>query len=489
MTERPDSVPRKLWFWLAAMLVLAFGWFEWITWTQYASHSVFLADVGVFDTICAGPRHGHFLRWPIEWNNGLSYFAVHFRPILLPIMALYFFVDHTMTFLTVLNIALVGAIIPLGIFAYGELKNTGLALAVCALYLCHHFVLSVHVANHPESLGFVSFFTMFVAVQRRSRWWFLGALLWTLAIKEDYALYCALFGVGLLCDPETRRWGTWTIVFAFLWAVYSQAVMKLSGTELLLAQGGTPASERFASFGSTKSEIFLGLLSQPGYIARHLFSITMLQLYASVGLIALLDRRTFWLAGAAAGMLLLAEDPVVGRLQFYYSYPAIPFLFFSLVRGLAFIKTRWGKYDRHLVPILTTVLILLAMISVPLKTRGENIRHFPLPISEHHRLAENVIAMIPPDASVAVQYDLYCQVPNRHTKLPFRLKYLDDAEYFLIDGKGRPLDLLGKEKASELEAINQRLESGEFETLFSEDGYYLLKKRNFQTDKNDSTDE
>jgi len=159
------------------MVAGAFLWYEWVTWTQYAAHLVFLADAGVFDVLCAGPRHGHFLRTPLVWNGELNYFAIHFSPVLLFLMPFHFLADHVMTLLTLQNAAMAGAAVPLWLLAREVTRSPVVSLAVAACWLTNHFTASVHLANHPEALGFIGFFGLFLAVQKRSRP-MLGVRIW-----------------------------------------------------------------------------------------------------------------------------------------------------------------------------------------------------------------------------------------------------------------------------------------------------------------------
>ena len=85
--------------------------------------------------------------------------------------------------------------------------------------------------------------------------------------------------------------------------------------------------------------------------------------------------------------------------------------------------------------------------------------------------------IIPAEAPVAVQYDLFAKVPNREIKLPLRLKDLSHAEYLLFNfQRGRPADLYGEENRQELEQIIAIINSDEFEVFVSIEGYYVMRR-------------
>ncbi len=462
---------------LAALLLLAFAWFEWVTWTQYQSNRVFLADAGKFDFICSGLRHGNFLREPLYWNLDVNYFAGHFRPVLLLLMPLYFLADGAMTFLTAMNAAIVLGALPLTLFARDLLRSRALALAVAAAYLSNHFTASLHLAIHPESLALPGMFGMFLAVQRRRPVLYGACMAWALLAKEDYAIWTGLFGLSLLVEPQRdlRRWALATVAAAVAWWVIAHAAMHASGAPLLRSIGDQPLS-RFASMGDTKGEVLLHMATHPLAMAGRLFAPALLAVLASTAFLALADWRAFWLTIASAGVFIVTDDPLVSDLAYYYSYPAIPFLFYNTVRGMANVCAARRVPPETAARVLTILFALVALASVPLRTRTDGYRRFGFPVTDHHRLLPEVADNIPPDAPVAVQYDLYARVSNRPVKLPLRLAWLDDVEWVLLDVNGRMSDLVGEEKREEREELFRRLESPEFETVLAIDGYVVLRR-------------
>lgn len=470
----PDA--RRFGLLLGLLAAAAFAWFEWVTWTQLASNRIFVADAGIFDFMCNSPLHGRWMMSPIHWHTGVTQFAAHYTPIFLLATPFYLLADHPMTWLTFQDAGLALAVVPLGLWARRRLRSDAAALAVAAMYATNVFTGAIHLANHQEALGALGLFTMFLALDMRRPWLFAAGMLWAFCTKETYALVTAMYAVPLLARRELRRWGACTLAVSALWWIGASLVIKHSGAEIYAAMGNKPVA-RYASMGDTMGEVFVHLATHPLDTLQRAVRRPLLDLFLSVGLVALLDWRTSWLVAASAALYMVADDALVRDLHYYYSYPALPFLFHSTVRGAENVLA-WTEPRRALAAkCLAAAGGIAALASIPAATRTDGLRRLGFEIAEHHRFAAQAAAEIPPDAPVAVQYELYNRVPNRRIKLPMRIMFLDEVEYVLMDSTMLPADLRGNEKAAEREELYRRLQSDEWETVERIDGYVVLRKR------------
>lgn len=474
---------------LGGIVAVSFLYMMWITWTQLAAHRVYLADVGVFDVVLSSWRHGHFLRSPLQWDvEGANYFAAHFRPIFLALMPFYLLHDGALTYLTLQNLALALAAVPLGWLARELTQSGALGLAAAVLYLANHFTGSIHLANHPEAFAIPFWFLLFWAVQKRSVWLVVVGALGVLSVKEDMPLYLFAFGMALLLDRDRWKLRAGLVmmagsVLAFFFALW---VMQLSGQAAYHAAGNQPMS-RFESMGSGEVEIILYALTNPHEVAARVFRPSLFWLYASVGFVALRDWRVAWLPLAGALPVLMADDVFLAEMRYYYSYGAVPFLFYAAVRGLALLRT-----DLERLPVasrgplvLACAVFAIAVANAFLPTRTDDHRRVPFQITEHHRTGREVIARIPRDVSIAVQYDLFNRVPNREVKLPLQPWAIDYVDYVLLDLHGRAPDLMQASEIKATQALFEHLWSDEFEDVIGDrrspdmtGGYLLLRRAN-----------
>jgi uncharacterized membrane protein len=480
MTESTNKSGKVFHVVLWSMFVVAFCWFNYITWTQLRANLIFYADAGVFDYLCSGPRHGLFLTHPQSWDLQANYFAMHFRPILLLIMPFYFLVDHAMTFLSFENLALVGAVVPLCYFARRVLQNDLLALGIGGLYLTNHFVRSIHLANHPEAMMFLGFFLLFYAFESKNIWLYLVGAIWVLSIKEEMGLYLCLFAFPFLFCKDRWKWRVvvGTFVLGVLMVGLSVLVMKWAGSGQIDMADLKPG-HRYNELGATAIEKLLFPVYHPILTIERLFRPVLWMAFLTTGLLALLDWRRFWMVFAAPVLFTITSNPLVGNLWYYYSYPIIPFLFYSTVMGTAcansFLMKKGWSSNKVLIPFLGVCLF----VGFFLKTRTDGYEHKPFTVESYHLACDEIISYIPDDVPVAIQYEIYAKVPNRKVKLPLRAENLKHAEYILFNFSpiGRPADLFGDEKKQERDKVVETVYSDEFETVVEAYGYMLRKRK------------
>ncbi|MCX7766586.1 MAG: DUF2079 domain-containing protein, partial [Candidatus Sumerlaeia bacterium] len=176
----------------AIIFLCGFGYFEYVTLTQYWSHHIYLADIGSIDVALANTLRGKFFLSPI---SGWNFWAVHFHPVLLLVIPLYLIFSHVLTLATVYNLGLTASVFPLYYFALAKLKDRLLSAGFAIAYLCNHFVMSIHLALHTESLLMIGFFTMFLAVEIKRRWLYWIGVIWALMVKEDISIYVMFYGI------------------------------------------------------------------------------------------------------------------------------------------------------------------------------------------------------------------------------------------------------------------------------------------------------
>lgn len=485
-------------------MLVAFGWSQYVTWTQFQANRIFVADAGIFDHLCSSPWHGRWMMSPIHWHADVTQFAVHFMPIVVLIAPFYLIADHILTYLAFQNAALVMAAVPLALWARRLTGDGWVALAIALLYLANHFTGSIHLANHIEAIGLVGMFTAFWACERRAVWPYIGGVLWALAVKESYAVIVGLYGLHLavesLRDRTLRPWAAWTLVAAAGWWLFAWATIRLSGADIMIATEAQPLV-RFESMGDTHGAVFLYLLTHPVETLGRIFRRPVFDMLLSGGLIALADWRAVGLVVLGVGIYGVADDALVRNLHYYYGYPGVVMLFYCTVRGAARLL-EWAGTDEHgptrtgteAAPgqagvgtglarrgrlargALMTVCVVVALVSLGLPTRTDGRRRVPYEVTEHHRLAAEVARQIPRDAAVAAQYELFNKVPNRRVKLPMRLVFLDRVEYVFLDQTVFPGDLVGPEKRAEREALFARLASDEWAVDLEVDGYVILRR-------------
>ncbi|MGO8704717.1 MAG: DUF2079 domain-containing protein [Candidatus Brocadiia bacterium] len=411
-----------------AALLAAELYYGWIAWSQQASHHTFPHDVGLIDYSLHWTLHGRFMYSPLI---GRSHFGVHFTPTLLLALPFYALRDGPLTLLLFQSALLAGAAAPLFLLARHATNSRALAALTAGLYLVNYYVGCIHQASHYEALlPFCAFSAMYCALagHRRAYWIF---LVLALGVKTDVALYMVPFGLYLLLAQRDRRLGWGTMGLSLAWFLLAAAV-----TRAFAPAGATPAYLKFYGvYGDSLPAIALDILAHPGRIPLSLVSRPLLTLLATCGFLFLADWRSALLILPPAAVVLLSPDPDFRMLAYYRSAPIIPFLFFATALGAAQLARGPRPAKGLLIAFMAALLAVNGVIWLTQPTLSNGFPMRPFEVTARERAAADIARrLLPLDGRLAVQWDLYCQVPHRA-----EIALLDDyadADYLFVDLKG-----------------------------------------------------
>ncbi|MCB2156884.1 DUF2079 domain-containing protein [bacterium] len=465
----PSSLGYKLA--LAGLLLLAMAWFQWITVSMYYAHRLYLADVGLFNWMMSHTWQGEFLVNPLAPHVDGNYFGIHFQPVFMLVLPLYRLFDHPLTLVCFLTFFLVLAAWPLAELARLVLRSEALALGVAVLFLGNHFVASIHMANHSESLGFAPMFLAFLARERRKPVPFAIGIGLVLLLKEDYALYVVLYGLYLLTERDGWRWGVATIAAGIAGGMLASIVMKACGLEEYTRLGMVAAS-RYTEMGETPLQVLAYLFVHPISTIGRIAKPVLLLLVGSTGVICLLDWKRAGLGLLAAVPFLLTGDHIIARLDYYYSYAAVPFLFLATIGGARLLRENFAERRALIDRVLVVFFVVIALGTQFFPTRTDNLRHLPLKADPRFRMVGFVLEDLPVGATVGAQHQLFCRVPSDRRALPIRPWSIREIDYLLVD------DMLRMSDVSPDEAEEVLRETGKYrwELVSEEMGIRLLKK-------------
>lgn len=168
---------------------------------------------------------------------------------------------------------------------------------------------------------------LFLGIRRSSNGLAAAGLLLLLALKEDLAVYCTLFGISLLFDPGRRRAGLWI-------ASVSAAVFLLAAQIVLPALSGEEHS-RFLSYW--QSGTMTELLRTVPHGAERLLANWRLPYEALLACAFLpLFRPAIFFCVLLPVFTVhsLSNHPIFHTADSYYMYTYLPWLLFGLLEGL-----------------------------------------------------------------------------------------------------------------------------------------------------------
>jgi uncharacterized membrane protein len=515
----PPPMPHTRRYWLA----FAIATFAAITFSVYfclyliARHNAFQTnaeDFGIMDQAVWSILHGFIPRGTIcnsvfESNcvsyDGVSRFAIHFEPILYPVSLLYLIWSDSKVLLIVQVLVVACGVYPAFWLARLRLHSEVAGVAIAILYLLYPGLLQAvdfdfHAVTFTTAL---LFFVLYFLYTRQVIWAFVFALL-AIACKEEISLVVAGFGIWSAIFQWRWRSGLCLALIGVTWFCLVVFVVmphaSPTGHPLLLSrytQLGPPLHFLKQTFLHPLQ--FLKLyIWEPQHRAYLLF------LLSPVCFIALLAPWILILAIPSLALNLLSSDNLMYSGLFQYSAEIVPIIIFATIEGivcffwllrlvkqkLVFVKSKtpekrllvhvvvgkyWANHIQVSVCICLFVLMFFNALVADITFYGvlPFSQDFQWPqVSVHSSKVEQLLHMIPPDASVSAQNKFVSHLSEREHIYLF--PYQDDrAEYILLDTTGDMYPLTSSAYAQEVQKI---LRTGHYRTLVAENGYLLLQR-------------
>ena len=255
----------------------------------------------------------------------------HLSPILWGMVPAFWIVPGPVTLLVAQSIALALGAPAVYLLARRRLGDERLAALFAVLYLVNPSLQGMNVRDfHAAALAVPLLLWAFVAADAGRALLFAGALVLTLATREDAAL--AVIGVGLWLALARRQWwaGAATALGAF-------AILWIDLRWVIPAFRGEPYSHlgRYAAFGGSLLEILAGVVLHPLRTIARLASgdrlVYLLAMLAPLGFLSLLGPLE--LAGAlpALAQNLLSRDPELFHHRTPYQSFVLPFVILAAI--------------------------------------------------------------------------------------------------------------------------------------------------------------
>jgi uncharacterized membrane protein len=400
-------------------------------------------DLGIIDNLMFNAMSGHGFRSPVLFGpSGGSLLAGHATFVLYLFLPFYWLSPRAETLLIIQSVLLGFAAIPLYGFAKTQLPRWSAALVSIAylLYAPLHGLNFYDFHFLPTCIFFLFCLFWALATNRTVLIWVLWAV--CVSIREDVPVGLATLGVFLVFTGYRVRTGVWmTILSVISFVLIKFVIMPMAGTwwfanlyKELMPQGAR-------SYGG----VVMTLLTNPSYVVSTLLTEQKLTyaLHLFVPLVFLpLRRWTYlWLlvGGVFFTLLTTGYKPTVS-ISFQYTSHWIPYLFGATVLAISAMgRSRSGVVHRR--AALTALLVGVVLHSLsfgailrPTRFVG-GFQNIPFRVSEaeraRYRDLKKVVAMIPPEASVAATDRENPHSTNRVTAYPFR-SGSGDAEYLLI---------------------------------------------------------
>jgi len=466
------------------------GYFSYFTVLKHYTFHTFGYDLGIFMQHLWTTLHGHgILYTSVSESSGLGW---HFSPILFLLLPLYAAAPYAETLLVLQSCVLATGSVAVYLIA-GRRVSPWLAAVFAAAYLLYPALHGVNSSDfHPVALSIpLLLFTFHFLESGRLRCGFVFAVL-SMMCKENVPLVVAMMSFYLLVrdvglrTPVSKAWeSVWQprllpITTLGILAVVWFCAALFAVIPHFSQSGGYPYFGRYGGSG-------LALIGNLRYASplkleyvRDLFSPL---LFLSVG-----SPGALLIAVPGLAQNLLARNPNQVMIWFQYSAIIVPGMFIAAVLTAGRMKAWLDSGGRWVMValLLSAAIIWSASLSpAPLAlSRDMPQRTF------HHDVVDAAIALVPDEASVHAQNDLYPHLCHRLyaycTLSPIRIDFFRyyrysmnqfyersdgvEFEYILVDDSNEQ-STLRMADAGSLERLDK-----EYGVYAAGDGVFLYRK-------------
>jgi len=475
---------------LPAALVIAAAaayaaWFAHITLEAHWNGYTRSYDLAIFDNLFWNAAHGgDFLRSTPAGGGETSHFGRHATllvHLLVPIYALH---ESAATLLVLQSLLIGFAAVPLFLFARRHLEPW----LACGIALAYLLYAPLHGSNlydfHFLSLSPFFVFCLAHALETRSRAWLALAVTLTLLCREDVALAVAVLGAYHVLAGRRARVGALLVIVGGAWFAAMKFVL------MPLAAAGASYAEIYQGLLPEGETGFAGvlrtLLSNPAFVLSTLLQEEKLE-YALLVLapLAFVPLRrplgALFLAPGVLFTLLSTEYPLALSIGFQYTAFWSPYVFVA-----ATLLLRSDSFEPRGAPAagaaragwlfafgLSTLLCSYQYGAVFQQSTAAGGFQQPFPFQTgaldlaRRRLRDEVLASLPPAATVAASEGVAPHVSNRATAYTLR-EGVRDAEYVLF---GLPPEAQGEHAF-----VRPLLVSGRFGVVAMNSSYALIQR-------------
>jgi uncharacterized membrane protein len=462
------------------------------TWLSILRHETFQSnamDLGYTDQVVWNTLHGRFLQFSTLQEASIDLpldqfrrtdvlLAFHVEPILLPISLLYLVYDSPVTLLVLQTIGLGLGALPAFWIGRDHLQSDFAGLVFALAYLLAPAVEGANLSDfHTVSLTPALLLFAFYFLRARRYRPFFASIILAMATKEDVPLLIMMLGLYIFFWLRQRRIGAITALAGLSWfLICTQLILPYyNGLSV------SPFLHRLAIFGPTVTQSLLNLLRDPLLLVRWLSQpevITyLLGLLSTTGFASLFAPSILVVAAPSLAINIFSAWNWTYSEGAHYSASIVPFVILSGIYGVGFLSRQfskwWGMPRQQIVKGLAMVVLFISgyhhyQIGVSPIART----FYPPRVTAHHRLARDIMALIPPDASVSAQSGLYPHIAHREKAYFFPA--INDAQYVFLDVTSSSYPLAVEELYTETQRL---LSSKEFAVLAAQDGYLLLERK------------
>jgi len=437
--------PRALIFLVVVVASAAYAaYFSFYTIRNHHRMVTTAFDLGIHDNLMFNAMHGHPFRVPVLFPMGGNNLASH-AVFAVVWLAPFYAIHPGPETLMIIEATLVGfAAVPLYLFASTQLTRPMAAV----LALAYLFFPPLHGPNFYDFqfLMITPFFQfwLFYAIATRRK--LLTAVMMVLlySIREDLAVDLTGLGLFLLLSGIRPRLGLIMAVVSAVWFVIDRfVIMPLAGSWYFQILYTSLFADGVSSFGS----VIKTILTNPIFFLRSLMTQQkleyVLQMLAPLAFLPVRRLPLLLLLLPAVFFTIMTTDyaPTL-MISFQYTNHWTPYLFLAATLALVAIGRQKDGVATQRAALAVVVVAMLAATYcfgavLQHKTFVGGFSHiqFEMSDSDHKRYDQlkELLAMIPPSASVAATENETPHISTRKDAYPLRIEPPQHPDYVLIN--------------------------------------------------------
>ncbi|MCU0534686.1 MAG: DUF2079 domain-containing protein [Hydrococcus sp. Prado102] len=428
----------------------------------YSSQTSF--DQGIFNQVFWNGIHGRFFQGSLSSSLSISEpipdvsyhrLGQHFTPALLLWLPIYAIFPRAVT-LYVLNVSLITAAgIVLYILARQRLEPK-LATLITISFYGSKTLIGPTLGNFQDLCQLPLFaFGLFLALEKRSWWWFWILEILILAVREDSGILLFSIGVYLLLSRRNPWLGLAVCVLSFSYCLLvTSKVMPLFSHDVskrfLIEEFG-----HFVEGEKTSSlEVLWGMISNPFKLIVEIispFSQTfsyLVGLFLPLAFVSAISGASWMLMAFPLLALVLRNDAWMLSLSMRYVLAIVPGLFYGTILWWSHHPGAWKARLRRFWVICIGVSIFFTLTSNPNRALSfiipDSVNPWvyasPLQQWERAKVINAYMAKIPGDVSVSATGHIVAHLSSRREMLRFpHIELINDARekiyvnYILLD--------------------------------------------------------
>jgi uncharacterized membrane protein len=469
-------------------------------------------DLGIYEQVLWSTANTGRLFWytpEILINPSCSFFGIHFSPILFLVLPIYWIFQSTETLLILQVFILALAAVPLYKFVFHESNSSKQALIFSLIYLAYPpiygmILFDFHVQAFLPLLFFLTFYHF-----KKQEWgkYFLSMIL-SLMVIEFVPLIVVFFGLyGIWANRKDIRllrtfdldgffsnkamlFSVVTIVLGLVWFAVARTVISATNPS-------APPHPNWQDFGDPTHDLpgfILNVLANPVKVLKVIVTpvdqkaLYVFGLFAPLAFLSFLDLPSLMIGAPWFFVAFLSNYPsYYNPVGYQYVAFVASFIFISAFHGarrFLAAKDRFGFKRRFsavlkkvtVIPQWKGLLVVLLVLTIAVSyISAMSIRvNFPT-ITEHERLLDTFVGLIPSNAAILTQNNLFPHLSRRlygYVGGGFSDPMLSSLgiEYIFIDTSTH-----SDERSLEA-VVYDLIKDGELTTQSAADGIWLFSK-------------